>query len=280
MAVTLHDRWQRDDYVIVRGLFDAPRVARLREICEAILAQWRACDPQTGRPGATPDVAVMRHLNHPAYFGGHSAWFDEVVSAITASQVLDVLREIFREEPVFRCTSLLFNPAGSRKDGDWHRDAQFVFPDEAGEKEMVLRGGDVALGVQTQIALIPSEDLELVPGSCRRWDTPGEYAIRKGDGGARNRSADMPGAYRVRLEPGDAVLFNPLGIHRGRYHADKLRRTLMLSYTKASQPWRDQFCDQPWFLDPGYMQRIPASFRPFFETFVEQYRDYWLRPRP
>jgi hypothetical protein len=278
MAESAHDRWQLDDYVIARGLFDAPRVARLREIGDAILELWRACDPQTGRPGAAPEAAVMRHLNHPAYFDGRPEWFADVIGAITDPRVLAVLRDIFREEPVFRCTSLLFNPAGGRQDGDWHRDAQFVFADEADEKDMVLRGGDAALGVQTQIALVPSEDLELVPGSRGRWDTPGEYAVRKG-GGGNNRSPDMPGAFRVRLEPGDAVLFNPLGIHRGRYHADKLRRTLMLSYTRASQPWFDTFCDQPWFLEPGYMERIPAPSRHFFESFVAQYRDYWLRRR-
>lgn len=78
-----------------------------------------------------------------------------------------------------------------------------------------------------QIALAPSADIEVVPGSHLRWDTPEEYAIRKAAGGANNRSNAMPGAVRVALDPGDAVLFNPMAIHRGRYHANRLRRTLM-----------------------------------------------------
>ena len=37
----------------------------------------------------------------------------------------------------------------------------------------------------------------------------------------------MPGALRVCLQPGDAVLFNAFGFHRGRYHAANPRRTVM-----------------------------------------------------
>ena len=40
-------------------------------------------------------------------------------------------------------------------------------------------------------------------------------------------------------QPGDGVAFNPFGLHRGRYHADKKRRTLMLSYRARSLPLYD-----------------------------------------
>lgn len=58
-----------------------------------------------------------------------------------------------------------------------------------------------------QIALIPSEDVQLVPGSHARWDTPAEYDVRCADG--RKRSThEMPGSLRASLGPGDAVMFN------------------------------------------------------------------------
>ena len=43
----------------------------------------------------------------------------------------------------------------------------------------------------------------------------------------------MPGAFRPLLHPGDGILFNSISIHRGRYHADKLRRTLMIDFVKT-----------------------------------------------
>gem|GEM_PF-3412920 len=47
------------------------------------------------------------------------------------------------------------------------------------------------------------------------------------------------------MEVGDAVVFNPMALHRGRYPTDKLRRTLMLTYTSESFPRSDFFSDQP-----------------------------------
>ena len=129
--------------------------------------------------------------------------------------------------------------------------------------------------MQLQVALVPSADIEYVPASHLRWDTPEEYAIRKAGGGQNNRSNAMPGALRLAAEPGDVVLFNPTGIHRGRYHADKLRRTLMLTYTRASQPYRDYFSRQPWFLQPGYLEPLQPHTRSFFEPFVQTYQDWW-----
>ena len=84
-----------------------------------------------------------------------------------------------------------------------------------------------------QIALVDSEDLELVPGSHCRDFTAAEWDICKDYPDGENiRSNGMPAAYRAVLEPGDACVFNSISIHRGRYHADKLRRTLMFDYAK------------------------------------------------
>jgi len=85
----------------------------------------------------------------------------------------------------------------------------------------------------------------------------------------------MPGALRVALQPGDAVAFNPYGLHRGRYHADKLRRTLMLTYTKTSKPRFDYFSDQPWFDTPQHLDGLQEETRAFFEPFIAEYGEQW-----
>jgi hypothetical protein len=273
----LQEQWRTQGYVLVPSLITPERAARLSEICDAILAQWRACDPQTGRPGDKPDATVMRHLNHPAYFVERpaNAWRVEILEAAADPNVLEVARTILGEEPMFRCTSLFFNPSGIHLDGNWHRDAQFMTKTEDEETQMILSAGDGGDGMQLQIALIPSEDIEVVPGSHLRWDTPEEYAVRKADGGAHNRSNDMPGAVRVRQGPGDAVLFNAMAIHRGRYYNDMLRRTLMLTYTRTSEPLFDYFSDQPWFLQPGYLDGLRPGTRDFYEAFTRQYESQW-----
>ena len=61
-------QWRSDGCVTLPALLDSGRATRIRTLCDHVLAQWSACDPQTGQPGAKPDATVMRHLNHPAYF--------------------------------------------------------------------------------------------------------------------------------------------------------------------------------------------------------------------
>ncbi len=167
------------------------------------------------------------------------------------------------------------NPLASSTDGDWHRDSQYMTNDEASERAMLLEGGDTGSGIQLQVALVPSDDVELVPASHLRYDTPDEYAIRRAEGGRHNRSNDMPGAIRIALGAGDAAAINSLGIHRGRYHRDKLRRTVMLTYTKSSMPVFDYFSNQPWFLNPAYRARIPEEARSFFDPFIVTYTSFW-----
>lgn len=275
MPPTLRDHWLTTGYVVVRHVFDRDRTARLRLICDAILAQWRVANPETGKPGGGPDSTVMRHLNHSGYFQDHPEWLGELMDVVADDTVLKVVRTILDDEPLFRCTSYFFNPTQTSQDGNWHRDAQFVTPDEDAERDMVLKSARSGSGVQMQVALAPSGDVEYVPGSHLRWDTAEEYDIRKADQGNNSRSNTMPDALRLELEAGDAAMFNPMGLHRGRYHTDKLRRTLMLTYTKASVPYYDYFSHQPWFLEPDYLERLTPQARPFFERFVETYTPYW-----
>jgi Phytanoyl-CoA dioxygenase (PhyH) len=268
--------WRTQGYVLSRGLIDPSHASRLRVICDGVLDQWRRRDPQAGKPGGA-DATVMRHLNHPAYFAAGAPGLEEVLRLAALPKVLDLARTILGEEPMFRCTSFFMNPLETSMDGDWHRDSQYMTPDEASERAMLIDGGDTGSGIQLQLALVASDDVELVPGSHLRYDTPEEYAIRRADEGRHNRSNDMPGALRLALLPGDAAAINSLGIHRGRYHKDKLRRTVMLTYTKSSMPVFDYFSDQPWFSNPAYRTRIPADVKPFFDRFVETYASYWRR---
>ena len=133
-------------------------------------------------------------------------------------------------------------------------------------------------GVQMQLALVPTEDNEYVPRSHLRWDTPEEYQIRLADGQKNATSNGMPGAIRLTQQPGDVLAFNPMGLHRGRYHCDKPRRTLMLTYTPVSRVTKDYFSRQPWCLQTGYLNGLKPDTRRFFEQFIAAYRDFWLSP--
>jgi len=276
----LRAQWDSVGYIVVRNLLDADRTRRLRGLTEEILTQWRASDPQTGAT-ADADASCMRHLNHSAYFKNRSDDFAFLMGVVADPGILEISQTILGEPAMFRSTSFFMNPTKTSRDGDWHRDSQFLTGSDEAERQMIETCVGESFGFQLQIALVPSDDIEYVPGSHRRWDTPEEYTIRKADGGANNRSNAMPGALRVALAPGDAVAFTPMGHHRGRYHVDRLRRTFMLTYTPRSRPFRDWFSTQPWFLQAGYLDGLPRETKNFFDEFVETYRGDWAdAPKP
>lgn len=267
-------------YRVIRGALAPGVVGTLRPVCEDILAQWRRRDPQTGMPQpAGSDPTCMRHLTHPAYFTHNPAGFGLLMDTIADPRVLDIARSALGQEPLFRCTSLFMNPLRSHADGNWHRDTQFLEADETAERRLIERSGRITDAVQVQIALVPSADLEYVPGSHLRWDTDAEYAIRRAQEGVHCTSNAMPDAQRIALEPGDALIFDPCGLHRGRYHADKPRRSLLLTYTLPSRATFDFFSDQPWCLEPGYLDGLRPATRDFFLRFIDAFRSRWLESR-
>ena len=99
--------------------------------------------------------------------------------------------------------------------------------------------------------------------------------MRMADDKAYAKDGNMPRAVRIALNPGDGVAFNPFGLHRGRYHADKKRRTLMLSYRARSLPLYDYFSDQPWCESPGYLDDLTPEAAQFWREFVEDYSEQW-----
>ncbi len=266
-------------YVVIPRLFSPERVAFLRGTCERILGAWRARDPISGQAGG-PDATSFFHLNHPAYFRDHAADFPRFMDTIADPDVHAIARTLFQAEPIFRCTSLWMNPTQHGWDGNWHRDSQFLTKSDEEERTMIAEHGADSNHAQIQIALIPSDDIEIVPGSHLRWDDDAEFAIRKADGQRNNRSSAMPGALRVSLQPGDGVMFNSYSLHRGRYHLDRPRRTFMLTYSSPDSTSNDYFTNQPWFLEPGHLDGLAPPTRAVCERFIEGFKPFWLAAEP
>lgn len=216
----------------MRELFDAERVARLLAVSEALLAKYRTLNPINGAPGA-PSSTSLFQIHHPGFFAPGSSELRDILDAVADPSVLELVRDTCNtRDPMFSHTSIFFNPleprpAASLGDGlpgsssccgEWHRDAQYIHPDEEKEKGLVLRPEAVVGGemMQIQCALLPSRHFEYVRGSHNRWDTPEELQVRKGGPDRENRFSDaMPGAERDLLNPGDALVFCPWVIHRG-----------------------------------------------------------------
>lgn len=281
MNIDLNAQYVETGMIFVPRIIDAELVSSLRVIAEHCLCQWRC---KANAAGKTPDAneSVMRHLNHPGYYPGRREWLATFLDFLADPRIVGVVREVLGDEVLFRASSLFMNPLTQGNDGNWHRDSQFGHLDLEKEKAAVLKEGERlastrrSSGIQLQIALIPSNHSQFVPGSHRRWDTDDEFYIRHSNGQKYCHSNLMPGATTTHQEPGDAAAFHYNGLHRGSYRPEVYRRTLMITYTgvSAERP-KDVFSYQPWCLEPGYLDGVKPGTRAFFESFIETYRDFW-----
>eukprot|EP01052_Picozoa_sp_SAG31_P029136 SAG31_NODE_2873_length_4972_cov_3.088241_5_plen_349_part_00 len=312
-GTTIDGDWERDGILIVRKLFDSERIQRLQAVADQLLdIFYRSSDGR--QEGATSIFQV----HDPSKFFPVGSWqLREILEAAADPKVVELARTCccggpaadLSEDPLFSHTSIFFN---SRDDGanakrtesarydssgccgEWHRDAQYIKPIEAQEKQLVLQPDEEPGGrmFQIQCALLPSQHFEYVRGSHARWDTAEEYRIRKGrDSGVvpgaqlagservYRFSDKMPGAERELLQPGDALVFNPWVLHRGHYtERAGPRRSFMWTYGKgprasfyANQSHLDGFTDQPWMLEPEYTTGLTTSAKRVFAKFVSIY---------
>lgn len=271
-AVPLNAAWNEHGFVVLRGAVSRSRAGRLRDICDSARSRWWEREAHIGRSVADETCASMRHVNHPAYLAGDRDAHLELVEAI--ADLRDPARAVLCHEPAYFCTTYWFNPTTRSRPGGWHRDTQFAAADD--DAEMRAISAPCRVELHLQLALLPSDDIEIVPGSHRRWDTPAEYAIRKGSAPGGWESDAMPGAVRIALDGGDALLFNPLTIHRGRYLVDRPRRTLMVSFSKLGAPrCHDYFTHQPWLRELAALDGLRPETRRFYENFLDAHSSMW-----
>jgi hypothetical protein len=257
-------------------VFDGEDLARLQRAAEQARAAYLD----------RIDREFPNHRNSNMFFQVHNPALHEetrehlltILEGAADPRCIAPVEEVFKGPALFRCTTLFFPPRFESRDGEWHRDMQFLLETEDELREWIegAARGDrphPVDGVQFQVALVDNDDVEYVPFSAGRYDSPEEFRIRCADNRVHNTDPDMPNAIRVPLRAGDAIMFNPHGIHRGRYHTDVPRLTLMYTYTPRSNPRADQFVRQPWFLDDEYMRGLSAGARSFYQQFIDQYRD-------
>lgn len=282
MAITksVHQQFREEGYIIFPGVFKGQQLENLLAACNYVLAQFTE-EQQKKHPNS--DFNQMRHLNDPRWHLDTKTHLKTILEAVADPRCLGPVEQIFDGPSLFRTISLFVNPLLSRYDGDWHRDSQFMTRDEQHEREILEKAwrNDHSNGfaLQFQIALVDNDDIEFVPFSVNRYDSPEEAYIRLADNKSHHREDGMPNAMRIALKAGDAVIFNPYGLHRGRYYKEIPRRTLMLTYTPVDHPFYDFFTDQPWFENPGYLDGLSPRAIAYFQQFAETFGDFWANNR-
>jgi hypothetical protein len=247
--------WERDGYFILRSFATPDECTRLRAACDVVLARMLA-EREAGR-----DATNIAFLTQRRFFAADLAPLALLLHWIASRRIRDSL-EPLGEGPLLFFNTQYFHEQGSRTwDGPWHRDTQFESKD-ADEERARMHG---STAVHFRIACEPDERLELVPGSHRRWDSPEELAIRRGDAPT---SSDMPGRVRIALDRGDACVFHAWMIHRGTYGPQPVRRTFDVLYTLGPPTLFGQPAPAAAFRDPEVRTRLEPEALEFYDAFL------------
>lgn len=266
-SLNIIDRYQQEGYVIIPQLFAREQVSELRAICERILPLWFERFPRYKQKPKRKNISQLTDIY---FFSDCQNQLYFLLNTIANPQVLSILKSISDCKLLFHDLQYFFNPLHTSWRGDWHRDGQAIAPDDATEKGKLFDVNDRFIRVN--IALIPDDNLEIVPGSHTRWDTKEELEIRKELNGKKNTS-EMPGSTKIVLNPGDAVFFDGFSIHRGNYFVNNPRRTIAMLY---SSPVYYSTPPQTCFLEPNILDYLSPEVKIFFQDFVNIYKTRWL----
>jgi hypothetical protein len=259
MNKSYHELFNEEGYIFMPKLFSGSELQRILDACNRLHARY---DQEMERKHPGKDFVKFNHMMDSRWCGSPADEDRLLLMELAADpRILGPVEQIFEGKSLFRSATYWVNPKYHSEEGSWHRDSQFGrTPEEEKAYIASLQKDALLRGVQFQIS----------------FDSPEEFHIRLGDKGSHSRIPEgMPNALRFHLQPGDAIAFNQMGIHRGRYHTDKPRRTLMLTYTPANNPIFDKIGHQPWFLQDGYLDGLSPRAVTYYQEYIKVYKDHW-----
>jgi hypothetical protein len=224
-------QFQAQGYALVPRVIPEEQLPRLREAAERLIQRCRSGEHPWVRYSADrSDTWGAGKLFQPTSFE------PDLIEAMAAEPVRQVTDSILGPSRL-AVVSLLFNPERAEWDGPWHRDSQYLLPQDPDRQVRVVTAPTWC--AQWNIALYEDTALVVVPGSHERWNTGEEQAVLDG------ADLPMPGATTVPLGPGDGVVYTPFLIHRGLYRPEPRRATLHFAYQRRQEP------------DPGLPRQWP-----------------------
>lgn len=228
MTLTPLDHLHTHGYVIFPSLFNPTQVSSLRNasLHLTILARagrWpyiRTLPKQFPPWPSDPSQGIwgVQHLLHPEVPSSLRASFAAAYFGPELAAAIRPLLAATDEELVMELFNLLVTPDADFK-LRWHRD---VVPfDDHESAALARRKPGPMLYAQYNVALWDDASLEVIPGSHVRARTDSERDALEGDA-----HAELEGAVKVKLKPGDVVFYDNNLIHRGVYSKNVKRLTL------------------------------------------------------
>jgi len=183
-------------------------------------------------------------------------------------EILHTIEQILGAPLIINNASLFAAEPGTTYKLGWHRDV-IQIPQKEIDEEAIYNPSRFHNSVQINLPLYEDETLWVVPGSHQRKNSPAENAAFGGSKHYAPIDADMPGAVNVRIDPGQAVLYNNNLIHRGYNQCFTVpRRSLHMGYHCATKPptWHFYLLNETSFTD-DYRARMTPEVRGMIDAY-------------
>lgn len=210
------ERYEREGFLILRGIFAGERLRALRGHADAFVAAAWARPELAGQrrldliqpPPAEPPLALLEAIADPWVLG---------------------VSEVIERSPL---VANAYQMSVDSSDLFWHRDQAFLAASMPWDIA-AFRAEVPFSQIQWNLPLVDDDYLHIVPGSHRRDDAAQDAVAARSR--AENRFiAEMPGALTVRLAAGDGVVYNSNLLHGVRRPEHQpVRRTLHWYWTRA-----------------------------------------------
>lgn len=237
---SLKEAYQKQGYLILKGMLSSNEIAHLSALVEPIYQAWFE---ENEALIFKHKLLNMHSLTKPDYFTEKPENRLALFNAIAHPKLIQVAQSVFGDGLYFHNTQLFFNPTNCERLPYWHRDMQYS-PFSDVELEAVLES---MINLHFRIPLIKETGIELIPGTHKRWDKILEKQVRLERDGHHNNEP-LEDAILLELEVGDVLIFNAQMLHRGNYDLNLERKALDVcigKYHEFTAPALEEACLPP-----------------------------------
>jgi len=200
-----HKKFEKDGYLIFRNVISIETVKKSIQAYERIRKKCESYEYLYFRKFkdiALNDIYGIEHIFHPDIFE------EDIFLSLMESNVLELSRKILRDDDIFLSRNRIHCTRNISHSGNWHRDGGLTGGADDIDDWLKKSEEDI-MWVQATLSYYTEDGFYIVPGSHRyahdfipTREILGTKKILKNE-------------VRLKIFPGDLILFNPFAIHRG-----------------------------------------------------------------
>ena len=188
--------------------------------------------------------------------------------------ILEAVEQLIGPKPIINNASILAANEGTSYSLGWHRDIIQIPEDQI--EDWLFSPERFHNSVQINLPLVEENSLWIVPGSHNRPNRAEENTAFSGSKHYAPIAVEMPGGIPVKLNAGQAVLYNNNLIHRGYTETMKVpRRTIHMGYHSAAYPptWHFYLLNSD-LLTKEYLNTLSPTIKSMMEDYIACRAEY------